>query len=136
MCGFVGGLLRSTLEPKRLDRALAALHHRGPDAVGRWVAPDGRWFLGHTRLSILGLDNGSQPIADATVDVQIVVNGEFYGYKAIRERLRAEGCAFTTDSDIILTFLSDRIEMAHSIEGRVPSSITRSRSMRRGFRST
>ena len=99
MCGFVGGLLRGALEPKRLDRALETLHHRGPDAVGKWVAPDGRWFLGHTRLSIIGLDNGDQPISDASGNVQLVVNGEFYGYKAIRERLRAEGCAFTTDSD-------------------------------------
>ena len=66
MCGFVGGLLRGTLEPKRLDRALETLHHRGPDGVGKWVAPDGRWFLGHTRLSIIGLDNGEQPMSDAS----------------------------------------------------------------------
>jgi asparagine synthase (glutamine-hydrolysing) len=99
MCGFVGGLLRGALEPKRLDRALETLHHRGPDAVGQWIAPDGRWFLGHTRLSIIGLGNGAQPMSDASGNVQLVVNGEFYGYKAIRERLRAEGCAFKTDSD-------------------------------------
>jgi asparagine synthase (glutamine-hydrolysing) len=99
MCGFVAGLLHDTLEPKRLDRALETLHHRGPDAVGKWVSRDGRWFLGHTRLSIIGLQNGDQPIANAAGDVQIVVNGEFYGYRAIRERLRAEGYAFTTDSD-------------------------------------
>src|SRR5437773_1117838 len=99
MCGFVGGLLRQALEPKRLDCALETLHHRGPDAVGKWVSHDGRWFLGHTRLSIIGLDNGDQPIANAAGDVQIVVNGEFYGYRAIRERLRAEGCVFTTESD-------------------------------------
>ena len=37
--------------------------------------------------------------ADASGDVRLVVNGEFYGYRAIRERLRAEGCAFKTESD-------------------------------------
>ena len=99
MCGLVGGLLGHSLDSKRLDRALETLHHRGPDAVGRWVAPDGRWFLGHTRLSIIGLDNGAQPISDPSGDVQLVVNGEFYGYKAIRERLRDEGCTFETESD-------------------------------------
>ena len=98
MCGFVAGLLRRALETKRLDHALETLHHRGPDAVGKWVARDGRCFLGHTRLSIIGLGNGDQPMADASGDVQLVVNGEFYGYKAIRERLRAEGCVFKTDS--------------------------------------
>jgi len=99
MCGFVGGLLRNRFDPKRLDRALEVLHHRGPDATGRWVSPDRRMFLGHTRLSIIGLGNGSQPMSDPTGDVQLVVNGEFYGYKAIRERLRADGCVFKTDSD-------------------------------------
>src|SRR5215472_15969094 len=99
MCGFVGGILREAMEPKRLDHALETLRHRGPDAVGEWVSPDGRWFLGHTRLSIIGLGNGHQPMSDASGDVQLVVNGEFYGYKAIREHLRAEGCAFKTDSD-------------------------------------
>src|SRR5215470_10390954 len=99
MCGFIGGLLRGSVAPERLDRALETLHHRGPDAVGKWIAPDGRWFLGHTRLSIIGLGNGAQPMSDASGNVQLVVNGEFYGYKAIRERLRAEGCRFKTDSD-------------------------------------
>src|SRR5262249_17313548 len=99
MGGFVGGLLHRPLEPKRLDRALETLHHRGPDAVGKWISPDGRWFLGHTRLSIIGLDNGDQPMSDRSGEVRLVVNGEFYGYRAIRERLRAEGFAFETDSD-------------------------------------
>lgn len=99
MCGFVGGLLRRGLDPKRLDRALETLHHRGPDAVGKWIAPDARWFLGHTRLSIVGLDNGDQPMSDASGEVRLVVNGEFYGYRAIRDRLRAEGCVFQTESD-------------------------------------
>src|SRR5690242_4559431 len=99
MCGFVAGLLGSGVDPARLEHALHALHHRGPDASGRWISSDRRWFLGHTRLSIIGLDNGAQPISDASGEVRLVVNGEFYGYKAIRERLRAEGCAFATDSD-------------------------------------
>jgi asparagine synthase (glutamine-hydrolysing) len=99
MCGFIAGQIRRSLDPKRLDRALETLHHRGPDAVGRWIAKDGRAFLGHTRLSIIGLGNGSQPMSDASGEVQLVVNGEFYGYQAIRQQLRSEGCVFKTDSD-------------------------------------
>ena len=87
------------MEPKRLDRALETLHHRGPDSVGRWISSDRRWFLGHTRLAIIGLNNGDQPIANAAGDVRIVVNGELYGYRVIRDRLRAEGCPFKTESD-------------------------------------
>ena len=99
MCGLIGGLLQHAIDPNRIDRALQTLHHRGPDSNGAWVSTDRRWFLGHTRLSIIGLDNGDQPISNAGGDVQLVVNGEFYGYKAVREQLRAEGCVFATDSD-------------------------------------
>ncbi|MCP5043437.1 MAG: asparagine synthase (glutamine-hydrolyzing) [bacterium] len=99
MCGFVGAMLQRTLEDSRLDAALASIRHRGPDATGRWVSDDGHWFLGHTRLSIIGLDNGAQPIANEAGDLQLVVNGEFYGYRAVREQLRSEGYRFQTDSD-------------------------------------
>jgi asparagine synthase (glutamine-hydrolysing) len=50
-------------------------------------------------LSIIGLDNGEQPISSPDGNVHIVVNGEFYGYKAIREQLKTDGCQFSTDSD-------------------------------------
>jgi len=99
MCGLVGGLLSNDISPDRLDRALDTLHHRGPDSVGKWIASDRRSFLGHTRLSIIGLDNGDQPMSDERGDVQMVVNGEFYGYKVIREELRGQGYTFKTDSD-------------------------------------
>jgi asparagine synthase (glutamine-hydrolysing) len=94
--------------------------------VGRWIAPDGRWFLGHTRLSIIGLENGSQPISDASGDVQIVVNGEFYGYRAIRERLRAEGCVFTTDSDSEIAlhlYLREGMNLGRQLRGEFAALI-------------
>jgi asparagine synthase (glutamine-hydrolysing) len=99
MCGILGGMLQQPLNEKRLDAAIDSLYHRGPDSNGRWISPDGHWFLGHTRLSIIGLDNGEQPMADASGGVQMVVNGEFYGYQGIRQELRAQGYTFATDSD-------------------------------------
>ena len=126
MCGFVAGLLHDGIESGRIDRALEALRHRGPDAVGRWTAPDGRWFLGHTRLSIIGLSNGAQPMSDASGDVRLVVNGEFYGYRAIRERLRAEGCTFTTDSDSEIAlhlYLRDGMSLGRHLRGEFAAVI-------------
>ena len=67
--------------------------------MGSWRSGDGRRVLGHTRLSIIGAGNGRQPIASADGDVQIVVNGEFYGYRHQRSALRAAGRHFRTDSD-------------------------------------
>jgi asparagine synthase (glutamine-hydrolysing) len=100
MCGVIAALLRSpTLERERLIGALADLEHRGPDRTAAWVSQDGRMALGHVRLSIIGLDNGDQPLVNEAGDIRTVVNGEFYGYRAIRDALRAEGRRFATDSD-------------------------------------
>ena len=100
MCGIVGGLMDGRpIGPERIDRALRALHHRGPDARGRWSPEGSDLFLGHTRLSIIGLDNGAQPMDSPDGRVHLAVNGEFYGYRAIREGLRDEGFSFSTDSD-------------------------------------
>ena len=85
--------------PGTLPAALKTLHHRGPDGFGCWTSTDRRWTLGHTRLSIIGLNNGEQPITSSDGAVHLVVNGEFYGYRAIRDRLRASGCRFSTESD-------------------------------------
>ena len=97
MCGLIGGVSRKPVARDRIQAALDALDHRGPDGQGHWR--DGRFFLGHTRLSIIGLNNGDQPMSNADGDVHLAVNGEFYGYKAVRDDLRARGSRFTTDSD-------------------------------------
>lgn len=97
MCGLIGGIARKPLARERIQAALDSLDHRGPDGQGQWS--DGRYFLGHTRLSIIGLGNGDQPMSNAEGDVHLAVNGEFYGYKSIRDELRSRGSRFKTESD-------------------------------------
>jgi asparagine synthase (glutamine-hydrolysing) len=99
MCGIFAAMTRQGISPQRIERALSALDHRGPDGYGTWVSNDQRWTLGHTRLSIIGLNNGEQPMSSPDGKVHAVVNGEFYGYREIREGLRKKGCQFATDSD-------------------------------------
>lgn len=99
MCGIVAGLYNGSAQEEDIARALQTLHHRGPDSSASWISDNRKWALGHTRLSIIGLDNGDQPIANADEDVHIIVNGEFYGYKSIRDGLREEGFHFATESD-------------------------------------
>jgi asparagine synthase (glutamine-hydrolysing) len=86
-------MTRLPLAPERLSSALSVLQHRGPDGSGVWISPDRCWALGHTRLSIIGLDNGEQPMTSPDGTVHLIVNGD------IREELRAQGCVFATDSD-------------------------------------
>ncbi|MET0534440.1 MAG: asparagine synthase (glutamine-hydrolyzing) [Steroidobacter sp.] len=99
MCGIFAAMSRRGLTPERRDATLRSLQHRGPDGSGSWTSRDGRWTLGHTRLSIIGLNNGEQPMSSPDGTVHLVVNGEFYGYQEIRDRLRASGYRFATESD-------------------------------------
>jgi asparagine synthase (glutamine-hydrolysing) len=71
--------------------------HRGPDEGGVYVS-DGVG-IGMRRLSIIGLDTGSQPLANEDRTVWVVFNGEIYNYEALRHRLEQRGHVFRTDSD-------------------------------------
>ncbi|KAG0172729.1 hypothetical protein DFQ28_007436 [Apophysomyces sp. BC1034] len=82
-----------------LDESLRLIKHRGPDSRGTYISPDGRCGLGHTRLSIIDLEGGQQPIENETGTVHAVVNGELYDYERITEELKASGHTFKTKSD-------------------------------------
>jgi asparagine synthase (glutamine-hydrolysing) len=78
-----------------------AMEHRGPDEDG-FLVNDARapgLALGMRRLSIIDLAGGQQPIWNETHDVAVVMNGELYNYREVRERLARLGHKFKTQSD-------------------------------------
>jgi asparagine synthase (glutamine-hydrolysing) len=77
MCGIFAAMTQNGLAPERREAAINALYHRGPDGSDSWTSNDGRWVLGHTRLSIIGLNNGEQPMTSPDGAIHSVVNGEF-----------------------------------------------------------
>ena len=92
MCGLAGVIsLSSTAAPlqAQLEAAAAALRHRGPDDFG--ITLDGPVGLVHTRLSIIDLAGGHQPIVTPAGDVAAVVNGEIYNYVELRPQFIARG---------------------------------------------
>jgi asparagine synthase (glutamine-hydrolysing) len=99
MCGIAGILVRRGPPPllAELRRMAAALRHRGPDEAG--LFRDALCGLAHTRLSILDLSSGQQPMADETGEVWVVFNGEIFNYVSLREELRGLGYGFRTRSD-------------------------------------
>jgi asparagine synthase (glutamine-hydrolysing) len=110
MCGIAALFSKnSPVARESIDRAAAALHHRGPDHRGHWLSPDQRVALGHARLSIIDLNGGDQPIANETESLHIVVNGEFYDFERIRQELQQRGHLFRTrsDSEIALHLYED-----------------------------
>ena len=80
-----------------LERMIAALYNRGPDANGTWRAPESQVWLGHQRLSIIDLDDGSQPMVTARGNLAVVYNGEIYNHLDLRKQLEDCGHKFLTD---------------------------------------
>ena len=84
---------------------LECLRHRGPDAQGEWTSPDGKIWLGHTRLSIVDLTpTGAQPMLDPATGNVIIFNGEIYNHGKLREEMRDSGVkwAGTSDTETLL----------------------------------
>jgi len=110
MCGIVAIFSPGSPTPaEALEKATQSLRHRGPDGQRYWISPDGQVGLGHARLSIIDLTTGDQPIANEDESLRIIVNGEFYGYEAIRKELERSGHRLRTrsDSEIALHLYED-----------------------------
>lgn len=99
MCGILGIVSHEPVDTNGFHHALDQLRHRGPDGQGTWFSPDRRTALGHTRLSIIDLETGSQPIANETNQLQLIANGEFYDHDRITAELKGLGHTFRTGSD-------------------------------------
>ncbi|MPZ61231.1 MAG: asparagine synthase (glutamine-hydrolyzing) [Propionibacteriales bacterium] len=95
---------------------LARLRHRGPD--GSSDQRVGRTWLGHTRLSIVDLEGGDQPLPDESEERWVVCNGEIYNHRALREVLPGP---FRTESDSEVTL--------HVVDTWGPEGIARLRGM-------
>ncbi|MCB2048797.1 MAG: asparagine synthase (glutamine-hydrolyzing) [Novosphingobium sp.] len=106
MCGIAGVWSPKTYRedmPAIAERMADRMHHRGPDGWGKHLDAGLGLAMIHTRLSIIGLNAGDQPIFgredDGTGDLIMTVNGEFYDYKRLRGLLRTDGYLFNTKSD-------------------------------------
>ena len=73
------------------------LKHRGPDDHGYYQK--GPVGLGMTRLSIVDVSGGSQPVSNERGNIWVVFNGEIYNHKELRGPLEQAGHRFTTNSD-------------------------------------
>lgn len=101
MCGIAGIVdfaAPATAHRDRVASMRRRLRHRGPDSEGEHVGTHA--VLGHTRLAILDLTGGAQPMHDGSGRYTIVYNGELSNAAELRDELRAEpGVTFRTRSD-------------------------------------
>lgn len=105
MCGFLGFVTRYDnykYFEYRFKNGLNLINHRGPDSSGSEIIRlnDSVIGLGHKRLSIIDTSNSAdQPFASSCGRYIMVYNGEIYNYIEIRDKLKAEGHFFRTESD-------------------------------------
>lgn len=100
VCGIAGILMSGAIsEPAQqsLQQMASTLTHRGPDSEGYFLK--GPIGLAHTRLSIIDLHTGEQPIHNNNKTVWVVFNGEIFNYIELRQSLTQKGYEFYTQSD-------------------------------------
>ena len=102
MCGIFGFFSfqneDATCFPHRMQTMLHALKHRGPDDDGYFI--NDHVGLGNTRLAILGIENGHQPMYSEDNSVVVVQNGEIYNYVELQQEVGK--CKTNCDTEIIL----------------------------------
>jgi len=103
MCGITGwaNLDARARPPEGADELLRSMcdrmTHRGPDSEG-YLIDDGV-ALGMRRLAIIDLLTGEQPVFNEDRSIAVVLNGEIYNYRELRDDLEARGHTFRSASD-------------------------------------
>lgn len=98
MCGIAGCFNPKTPpDDALLNRLCGTMRQRGPDAQGIFL--DGPLGLAHTRLSVIDLDGGCQPMQDGNGRFTLVFNGEIFNFRELRSGLERNGETFRTNSD-------------------------------------
>ena len=83
MCGFVGFTNYINDDGSVLEKMKNRIIHRGPDSEGSYI--DDKVCLGFRRLSIIGLEDGDQPMFNEDGSLVLVFNGEIYNFKDFKD---------------------------------------------------
>jgi asparagine synthase (glutamine-hydrolysing) len=99
MCGICGAISLNGSDGaiELVRRMTPTMVHRGPNDEG--YLSSGALALGMRRLSIIDLFGGHQPIFNEDGSVAVVVNGEIYNFRELKDHLRHRGHTFSTHAD-------------------------------------
>jgi asparagine synthase (glutamine-hydrolysing) len=115
MCG-IAAIVGGRGHQRWIPSLVAALGARGPDA--RAVVRTDWFALGFTRLAIVTIDAGQQPVASAGGEVTLAFNGELYNYAELSREARERGAVVTCEADLLLAlFLADGPAFVDRLDG-------------------
>jgi asparagine synthase (glutamine-hydrolysing) len=118
ICGIAASTTSNETDERTLEAMRASLAHRGPDGSG--VYRHGGVGFVHTRLSIIDVGGGKQPLSNEDGSVWITFNGEIYNYRELRGELIARGHQFRTQSDtevLVHLYEEEGTAMVHRLHG-------------------
>jgi len=115
MCGIAGCF--GVKDVKTINRMLDSLKHRGPNDRGVHINENS--VLGHTRLSIVDVATGRQPITAEGGRKGLISNGEIYNFRELKKSLGPEHIFKTkSDSEVILhTYTEKGPECVRDFDG-------------------
>lgn len=97
MCGILGAHGERT----NLNEYLDLIKHRGPD--GNDLVHQYSSTLGHTRLAIVDVDHGQQPMRSPDGRLCLIANGEIYNQRTLRNDHPDYEYLTDSDSEVILS---------------------------------
>jgi asparagine synthase (glutamine-hydrolysing) len=134
MCGIMAAFGDATVIETAVRRGTERMRRRGPDAESMWQEPG--VCLGHRRLAVIDLDaRAAQPMVSPCGRYVIVLNGEIYNYRSLRDELERGGVVFRTTSDtevVVALFAAEGQAMLPRLLGMFAFVIW-DRQARRGF---
>ena len=118
MCGFCGFTGDIAERENIIIGMMNKIIHRGPDSAGTHSDED--VTMGFRRLSIIGLEDGSQPMYNEDGSIVICFNGEIYNYQPIKEMLIEKGHVFKShaDTEVLIHLYEEKgEEMLNDLRG-------------------
>ncbi|MBT3817685.1 MAG: asparagine synthase (glutamine-hydrolyzing) [Candidatus Magasanikbacteria bacterium] len=97
MCGIAGIISSQSILSNQVPKMIASMKHRGPDDEG--FHHNKQISIGQSRLSIIDLSGGHQPMYSDDNTLVLAFNGEIYNYVELRVDLIKKGYIFNTQSD-------------------------------------
>ncbi|MFZ4589881.1 MAG: asparagine synthase (glutamine-hydrolyzing) [Ignavibacteria bacterium] len=101
MCGICGIVSDKLCNDDNLNKMNFSIIHRGPDDEGIYI--QNSFGMAMRRLSIIDIKNGKQPISTNDKRYTVILNGEIYNYRELKEKhLSSFTFKTTTDTEVLL----------------------------------